>query len=169
MGMTQQSSSASIPTRQLENVDPLTSAAFHAFGEMLRLHRQVMLRMLAQKGYHHGEAICLPLLVGNDGIAQRDLADILHVSRPQVTKIVQALEQNGVVVRRNDADDQRLTRVYVTREGRRRELEMRSFWEEYLAQTIGSLSPTDRAELERLLRLLSSRVALLLEEDEQDS
>jgi DNA-binding MarR family transcriptional regulator len=124
-----------------------------------------MLRMTAQKGYHHGEAICLPLLVGNDGIIQRDLAEILHVSRPQVTKIVQALEQKGVVVRRNDGDDQRLTRVYVTEEGRRRELEMRSFWEEYLDQTIGSLSEADRAELQRLLGLLSARVSKLLDDE----
>jgi len=135
---------------------------------MLRLHRQVMLRMLAQKGLHHGEAVCLPLLVGNDGIIQRDLAAILHVSRPQVTKIVQALEQKGVVVRRNDEDDQRLTRVYVTEEGRRRELEMRSFWEEYLEQTIGSLSEADRVEFERLLRLLSGRASQLLEEEVQE-
>jgi DNA-binding MarR family transcriptional regulator len=107
------------------------------------------------------------LLVGNDGIIQRDLAEILHLSRPQVTKIVQALEQKGVVVRRNDEDDQRLTRVYVTDEGRRRELEMRSFWEEYLEQTIGSLSEPDRVELERLLRLLSTRVSQLMEEEVQ--
>ena len=158
-----------MPTGQLETIDPLTSSAFHAFGEMLRLHRQAMLKMLAQKGYHHGEAICLPLLVANDGVSQRDLAAMLHVSRPQVTKIVQALEQKGVVARRNDEDDQRLTRVYVTIEGRRRELEMRSFWEGYLEQTIGSLSKADRAELQRLLGLLSARVSELLEDEEQGS
>jgi DNA-binding MarR family transcriptional regulator len=92
---------------------------------------------------------------------------MLHLSRPQVTRIVQALEKKGAVVRRADAEDQRLTRVYVTAEGRRREEEMRSFWGEYLERTVGTLSEADRLELERLLNLLSARVSQMLEEEEQ--
>ena len=165
--MTAVPASSRLSGLESDTVDPLTSGAFYAFREMLHLHRQAILKMLARRGYQHSEVVCLPLLIGNDGISQRDLAASLHLSRPQVTRIVQALEKDGIVARRADAEDQRLTRVYVTDKGRRREREMRSFWREYLERTIGTLSETDRLEFERLLNLVSYRVSQVLEQEEQ--
>ena len=39
-----------------------------------------------------------------------------------------------------DPDDQRVTRVFLTAEGRRQEMENRAAFEEYVQQTIGKLS-----------------------------
>ena len=110
----------------LEGVDDLSSHVFRAFMSVLHQHRRLMMRALADRGIHPGQALCLRLLVANDGIAQRDLADAMHVARPTVTKMLHSMEKAKLVRRRPDADDQRLTRVYLTAAGRAEEKEMRT-------------------------------------------
>lgn len=145
------------------NVDPLTTRAFQAFGNVLHLHRQAMLKTLDEQGVRHGDAFCLRLLTKNEGISQCDLAEALHISRPQVTKIVQGLEKNGLVVRHVDEQDQRLTRVFLTPEGRHEERKFCSFLDEYINRTMGALPEADRRELERLCNELAKRVEELLQ------
>jgi MarR family transcriptional regulator, organic hydroperoxide resistance regulator len=125
-----------------------------------------MPKVFAGKGVHPGEAFCLRLLAKNDGISQHDLADIVHLSRPRVTKILQTLQKEGAIVRRADENDQRLTRVFLTDDGRRREMELRTIFESYLNEIIGALTDADRFELERLLNMLSDRISHVLEAEE---
>lgn len=65
---------------------------------------------------------------------------------------------------RREADpvDQRITRVYLTDEGRRREMEHREAFEAYLHQTVGALSDKDKEELARILTEVSGRIAEML-------
>jgi DNA-binding MarR family transcriptional regulator len=127
-----------------------------------------MQRRLTNPGAHHGELISLRLLSQNDGMRQRDLAETLHLSPPRITSILQGLERSGAVSREPDADDQRVTRVFLTPEGRKRELEHRAAFEEYISQTIGALSQADRVELTRLLDEVSGNIAALLCPGAQD-
>lgn len=153
----------------LGGVDETTLEAFQALGRLFHLQRQAMKRRLTKHGAHHGEVVCLRLLAGADGWSQRDLAEILHLSRPRVTSILQGLEKSGAVRREVDPDDQRVIRVFLTPEGRRRELENRAAFEGYLNQTVGLLSEADRIELVRLLDQVSSHIAALLGPGGEDS
>jgi len=150
---------------ELENVDELTSRVFHAFGRMMHLNRLIMGRMAAQRGAHHGEVIALALLSRHDGISQRELGQILHLSAPRVSAILGSLERSGGVERRSDEVDRRLTRVFLTAEGRRLEKQQRDLLRDYVNLTIGALSEADRAELERLLGEVAERTLELLHED----
>ena len=152
---------------QLENVDELTARAFHAFGRMMHLNRLVMARMVGQGGAHHGEVIALALLGRNEGVSQRELGDILHLSAPRVSMIVDGLERSGAVLRRRDESDRRLTRIFLTPEGRLREKEQRDILRDYVNRTIGALPESDRKELERLLGKLADRTLEVLQEDSQ--
>lgn len=152
------------PMLEFEDVDALTSRVFHAWRRSIQLQRQLMLKTLAQKGASHGEAFCLRMLTQNDGVSQRDLAQMLHLSRPWVTKMLQALEREGSVVRRSDSDDQRLTRVYITPAGRKRDRELHADLAAHVNSTIGALSEADRLELARLLDEVAERTAGLLVE-----
>ena len=154
---------------ELENVDPLTSGVFQAFSKTLHLQRQAMMKLLAEKGVHPGEPLCLHLLTKRDGTSQLDLADDVHLSRPRVTKIVQTLEKEGAVVRRADESDQRLTRVFLTSEGRRRAMDMHALMQRYVERIIAPFSAADRVELERLLSLLADGISRVLNEEEEPS
>ena len=153
------------PTPQaLENseVDQVTAQAFHALGRLSHLHRQAMRRRLSNPDAYHGELISLRLLAGSEGMSQKDLADMLYLSRPRVTSILQGLEKAGAVRREIDPADQRITRVFLTDEGRRQERENRAAFEDYINQTIGKLSDQDKRELARLLDEVSGHIAGLV-------
>jgi DNA-binding MarR family transcriptional regulator len=147
-----------LPPEVLEGVDDLSARAFRAFMNTLRLHRRVMIRALADRGIHHGQAMCLRLLIANDGVTQRDLAKALHVSPPTLTKMLHSMEKAGLVRRRPDAADARLVRVELTRAGRAMEKQMHAAAAEYVNATIGRLPEEDRRELVRLLEELGSAI-----------
>jgi len=136
---------------ELEGADELSTRVFRAFLNTLRLHRQLMIAALSEIDSHPGQAICLRFLSANDGITQRDLADALHLARPTVSRMLQAMEKAGAIERRTDEHDQRLTHVYLTAKGHELEGELRTVMARYIGETIGALPESDRRELERLL------------------
>jgi len=148
--LTTHPATAALPDK-LEGVDDLSSRVFRAFIGTLRLHRRHMMQALSDRGLHPGQAMCLPMIDANDGIAQRDLADALHVARPTLTKMLNSMEKAGLVRRRADAADARLTRVELTDAGRAEEKQMRTAAGEYINATIATLPADDRRELARLL------------------
>lgn len=154
------------PKPELENVDPLTVSVFHSLGKISHLNRLVMLRTVAQRGVQPPEAFALTLLSRNDGISQRELADILHLSHPRVSAIVRSLEESGAVERRADASDRRLARIFLTPTGLQREQRQRAVLGEYVNRTIGALSEADRKDLDRLLSELADRTLEVLQEEQ---
>ena len=151
------------PPEHGEAFDPVTTRAFQAFGRAFHMHRQAMQRRFAgPEIHHHGELFVLRLLARNEGLSQRDLADTLHLSRPRITAILQAMEKGGIVRREADAADQRVTRVFLTDEGSCREMEQRAEFDEYLNKTIGALSDHDKEELARILDEVSGHIAALV-------
>ena len=142
--------------------DTSSTRLFRAFLNAMWLHRQLMFKTLLAHGAHPGQVLCLRLLAGNDGISQRDLAQMLHVARPTVTRMLQVMEKAGSVARKPDPVDQRLTRVYLTPAGRDQERELSAVALEYVDQTIGTLPEADRCELTRLLDELADTFARVL-------
>ena len=153
---------------ELENLDPQTARVFHAMGRVMRLHRLATGKMLSEHAMQHAEAFSLPLLVMREGISQRDLGDVLHLSPPRVSMILRELESSGLVVRRPDESDRRVTRVFLTPMGRRREGEQRTLLRDYVDRTFGALSKADQIELERLLGELADRTMEVLQETPEE-
>jgi DNA-binding MarR family transcriptional regulator len=148
---------------ELEGVDELSSRVFRAFMRTLRLHRQLMIKTMAEHGAHPGQAMCLHLLEANEGITQRDLAEALHLARPTVSRMLRGMEAAGLVDRSPDARDQRLIHVDLTPAGRDLARELRVVAAAHVGETIGSLPERDRAELARLLEDLGTSMARAIE------
>lgn len=143
----------------IEGVDELSARAFRAFLGAARLNFKSMLGNIAEGRGHPGQVMCLRLLSVNGGATQRDVARMLHVAPPTVSKMVGAMEKSGLVERRPDEADQRLTRVYLTDAGREREREMGVAVGEYVNATFAALSERDRRDLARLLEKLGERIS----------
>jgi len=154
------------PLAEFENVDPLTVSVFHALGRIIHLNRLVVMKTITHRGVQPPEAFALTLLMRNDGISQRELADMLHLSHPRVSTILRSLEESGAVVRRPDVADRRIARVFITPEGRRREREQRAVLGDFVNRTIGALPEDDRRELARLLRELGDRTLSVVREEQ---
>jgi MarR family transcriptional regulator, organic hydroperoxide resistance regulator len=144
---------------ELEGVDDLSARAFRAFLSTTRLHFKNMMATVVGGRGHPGQAMCLRLLEVNDGASQRDMARMLHVAPPTVSKMLSTMEKAGLVERKPDETDQRLTRVYLTAAGRERSEEMGAAVGEYVNATFATLSERERRDLARLLEKLGARIS----------
>ena len=67
---------------------------------------------------YRGQPPLLRALAENEGSTQGQLAGLLHLTPATVTRMLQRMEHAGLLERRPDAGDQRVTRVYLTTMGR---------------------------------------------------
>lgn len=89
------------------------------------------------------------------------LGELAHAERvrpPTMTTVIAAMESAGLVARRGDDVDRRVTRVELTPEGRATLERIRSLKTAYLARQLVRLSPTERARLDSLAVLLERLV-----------
>lgn len=122
--------------------------------QILQIHRAHRNRAEAafnRLGLHTGQEMVLFQLWQEEGLTQSELGDILCVGAATVTKSVSRLEQAGLVQRRQDAEDARVSRVYLTPRGRELEAPVRQVWDELEALTLQGLSDEEQARLRRLL------------------
>ncbi|RPI30686.1 MAG: MarR family transcriptional regulator [Actinomycetota bacterium] len=149
--------------QEFADLDEASAALFRAFGNALRLHRQFMVKRLGETDLHPGQAACLGVLAHRDGIAQRELAEALHIAAPTLSRMLQSMEKTGLVERRDDESDQRLSRVHVTAAGRDVAREMRAAMAGHIPAVVAALSREERVELARLLDKLSASISRSLD------
>ena len=116
-----------------------------------RAHRNRAEIALNQLGLHTGQEMLLFQLWTEEGLTQSQLCDNLGVEPPTITKTVQRLEQAGWVERRQDAEDARVSRVYLTSKGRALQVQVQKVWDDLEILTVRGLSEVERALLRRLL------------------
>lgn len=130
----------------------------------VRLHER-LLRQVGVRVDRAGAALLHKLAAGGDSLRITDLAEMLGVDAPTVTRKVQQLEREELVVRQSDPDDRRATRIRLTAAGRRtlqRVLKARRAW---LDQLLASWDDDDLSTLATLF----SRFAGELEKDVGDA
>ena len=96
----------------------------------------------------------LSVLVFRGPATMGELAAAEQVSAPTMTRIVAGLEADGLVRRRPDAGDGRVTRVAATARGRRRMEAARARRLERLEAALCALAAEDRVALERATAIL---------------
>lgn len=153
----------------IPGVDPLSAEVFREFKTQMILNRRLMTKMFTVETMHPAQAMCLRALSAEDGISQSDLAGILHVSRPTVTTMLQKMEASGVIERRPDEHDARLTRIYMTEAGRGMGERFHALFAESIASSVGQMPENDRREFLRLLNDLNAHVRRAIDSfDETD-
>ena len=155
---------AGIPP-DLKDLDEASVAVFRAFGNAVRLHRQFMKKRLGDSDVHPGQGVCLNILARHDGISQRDLAEAMHVAPPTLSRMLRSMEGAGLVERRADESDQRVTRVHLSEAGRALAEEVRAALTDHIPVATAALAPEERAELARLLDKLSASIARSLDDE----
>ncbi|MDO4337188.1 MAG: MarR family transcriptional regulator [Eubacteriales bacterium] len=85
--------------------------------EINRLYMGKCFHQMVELGIYPGQIPVLGCLMHKDGLSQRELAKKLHIKPPTVNVTVQRLEKIGILCRRQDEKDQRVTRVYMTEKG----------------------------------------------------
>lgn len=73
--------------------------------------------VIKELGLHPGQIPILVILQKKDGYSQKEITKLLGVKPPTVTVSIQRLEKSGLVCRKPDENDQRISRIYLTEKG----------------------------------------------------
>jgi len=130
---------------------PVKETTGYALAKVCRAHRGNVAALLAEVGLHVGQEMVLIELREEDGLRGGELAERLGVEPPTVTKMLRRLEGCGLVERRQDPEDARSFRVYLTREGRSLEGNVSRCWERVEERAFAGMSVGERRNFHRLL------------------
>lgn len=130
----------------------LLSMPAYLAGNVGRIGARLFLRVLKEQGLHLSHHAVLATLRDFGPLAQHELADRLDVDRSQVVGFVDRLQRDGYVTRSQDAGDRRRVLVSLTAAGRTIERQMTAAAHQSQASLLSALSPSEQAELLRLLQ-----------------
>lgn len=119
--------------------------------KVCRSHRAGVGELLAKVGLHVGQEMVLIELWEQDGLRGGELAARLGVEPPTITKTIRRLENCGFLERRQDPDDARSFRVFLTEEGRALEEPVARCWERVEEKTLAALNVEEQRVLHGLL------------------
>jgi len=129
---------------------PLESLDF-LLAQVCRLHHTRARALLEGIGLYRGQPPLLFALWEKEGRTHSELADILSVQPSTITKMLKRMERAGFVERRQDLDDQRVSRVYLTDAGRVIQNEVQQVFLALEEETFDGFTLEERALLRRLL------------------
>src|SRR5262245_60721734 len=124
-----------------------------------KVYRRRAEERLSALGLHPGQEFLLMQLWDKDGITQSELFERLCVEPSTVTKSLQRLEKVGFVERRPDAEDSRVSRVYLTESGRALQAPVLQIWNELEHATVSGLSEVEIALMVRLFDQIDANLA----------
>jgi len=130
--------------------------------QVCRLHHSRARALLEEFGLFRGQPPLLFALWEKEGLTHSELAKHLHVQPATITKMIKRMERAGFVERRQDAEDQRVSRVYLTDAGRNIRDAVEGMLRKLEEQTFAGFRSEERALLTRFL--LRIRNSLMQEE-----
>ncbi len=119
--------------------------------QLCRAHRALAGGLLSTLGLHPGQEIILMQLWQQDGLNQTQLTQLLNVQAPTVSKMLQRLEQTGILERRPSSLDHRIMQVWLTQSGKDLESKVAAIWTELETRTTEHLSHEERTVFEATL------------------
>lgn len=128
-----------------------------------RLLRQKFNEAAAEQGLFSGQQDIIFLLVDNEGITLSKLAEKLEVSTATASVSVKRMEKAGFILKKQDKNDARITRLYPTEKAKKAPEHIRKRMDELEATLNKNLTPS---ESEMLTDMLDRVIGNLLERSE---
>jgi MarR family transcriptional regulator, organic hydroperoxide resistance regulator len=116
-----------------------------------KAQRTQMNEALTAIDLYAGQEMFLWHLWRENGLTQTQMVERMCVQPPTVSKMLERMEKAGLVTRRSDPEDSRVSRVYLTEQGRRSEQAVRDIWKNIEQRITAGLSVEERILLRRLL------------------
>jgi MarR family transcriptional regulator, organic hydroperoxide resistance regulator len=118
-----------------------------ALAKVSHLHYQRVHELLEAIGLYRGQPQVLGALWEQEGLTHGELAMRLHNTPATMTKMLQRMENAGFILRKPDAADQRISRVYLTEAGRMIQVKVQRVWDQMEAEVFAGFDENERAQL----------------------
>ncbi|WP_246161347.1 MarR family winged helix-turn-helix transcriptional regulator [Segnochrobactrum spirostomi] len=126
---------------------------------MARLWRREADRTLASSGV--SQATALPLVVlarMGEHVRQGALADELGIEGPSLVRLIDQLEAEGIVERRECAGDRRAKLLHITPAGHKKVEEVEAVLNKVRVRLLGAVSEADLATTVRVLQVIEAEI-----------
>jgi DNA-binding MarR family transcriptional regulator len=121
---------------------------------VMRLARRLRQMRDDSVGLNANQLSAMAVLLNSGDLPMGELAAQEKVQPPSMTRIVNGLEERGLVTRQPDPHDRRSARVSLTESGRQILLANRRRRDQWLAVRIAELEPEERDVLRQCVRIL---------------
>lgn len=132
-------------------MEEVKSKVGYLLARICHAHRNMVNTELTKLELHVGQEMFLLSLAEQEGVAQSELADSLCVQQATITRMVDRMEKSGLAVRCKDTEDQRISRVHLTEQGRALLEPVAQIWEQLEVQMLQNFTTEERLLLRRLL------------------
>lgn len=139
--------------------DAMALEIFHEVVGMNRLQDKKLQTALSGLSVHPAQYSCLFAICQHDGLNLGELAQLLHIENSTASVSVKRMEKAGLVERRPDQSDSRMTRLYSTEYGREQFESSKRIIEEFISYSFGDLSDQEMMVLHGLLTRVSCRIS----------
>ncbi len=130
---------------------PMRETIAYLMVQVSRRHRNLVSIALADLGLHIGQEILLMYLWENDGLIQSELAVLMEVEPPTLTKMLNRMERAELLERCRDEADARVYRVYLTDKGRSLQEPVSHLWTVLENRILTDLTLEEQLLFRRLL------------------
>jgi DNA-binding MarR family transcriptional regulator len=129
----------------------LPTTTGHVFAQTCKLFRARAHALLGEIGLCRGQPFVLHALWEEEGIPHSVLAERLNVTPATVTNMLKRMEKAGLIERRQDEEDQRVSRAYLTDAGHEIRAPVEEMWRAIERQAFSGFSPEECDSLCQLL------------------
>ena len=135
----------------------------HSYGLLIArvalIHRIRISEYLSEHNLYVGQEMLLKCLWNQDGLSQKEIADLMGIQAATATKMAIRMERSGLVERKTDPDDQRVSQVYLTDLGRSLQSAVEEGWIAIEQQILEGFSLEERLLLRRYLEQIHKNLA----------
>ena len=123
-----------------------------------RLHHYRVHELVEGLGLYRGQPPLLYELWKQDGRTHSDLAAKMQITPATITRMIQRMEKAGFVQRRPDEHDQRVSRVYLTEDGRAVQSELQAVFDRLERETFAGFDEQELVVLRGFLSRIRAKL-----------
>ena len=120
--------------------------------------RKKYAKTLRELGLHIGQELALFHLWEQDGIPQARLRNKIGTEASTMSNMLRKLEHDDIVYRQSDANDHRISNVYLTDKGRQLQDPIEDMWKAHEETLLDGISSEQMAVVRTLLQQMSSNL-----------
>lgn len=102
--------------------------------------------------------LVLHTLIDSEGVIQTHLANSINIETPTLTRHLDRLEHHGLIERRSDANDRRVTRIYLSTAGRCMHSNLLAVVRCFEGKLVAGLTTQETADFNRLLNQIKTNL-----------
>ena len=130
----------------------------HIFSQVVRLHFIRIHSLLEETGLYPGQPPLLFSLNRRNGQSQRELSQDLNVKASTMAVMIKRMEKTGLIRKEPDENDQRISRIFITEEGKEVCLKLKDIHSQIEEESFKNFTPEEKELLITLMMKLKGNL-----------